>query len=148
MEFLGFFMAGLVFLAIIVLFLAYIFNPNAGKQKRGFNNGPVNLLVVPAKWIDVKAMMAQGGPANYRQSIMEGDKLVDMVLRSKVSGETMGERLKNAKHLFSYNTYQGLWTAHKIRNKIAHEADFEGLDSDARLAVGNFEKALKELRVI
>jgi hypothetical protein len=93
-------------------------------------------------------MQSQGGPANYRQAIMEGDKLVDLVLKSKVFGETMGERLKNAKHLFGRDTYDKLWTAHKIRNKVAHEADFEGLSSDAALAVRNFEKALKELRVI
>jgi hypothetical protein len=147
MEFLGFFMTGLVFLAIIVLFFAYIFNPKSSNNKN-YTAQKADLSVIPQKWIDIKAMMAQGGPANYRQAIMEGDKLVDMALRSKVQGETMGERLKNAKHLFSHNTYQGLWTAHKIRNKIAHEADFEGLESDARLAVGNFEKALKELRAI
>lgn len=93
-------------------------------------------------------MMKQGGPANYRQSIMEADKLVDLVLKSKVSGETMGERLKNAKHLFTKDTYDKLWTAHKIRNKVAHEADFEGLSSDANLAVRNFEKALRELKII
>lgn len=93
-------------------------------------------------------MMQQGGPANFRQAIMEGDKLVDMVLRSKVCGDTMGERLKNARSLFSPNVYNDIWTAHKIRNKVAHEAAFEGLSSDAVLAVRNFEKALKELRVL
>ena len=93
-------------------------------------------------------MMTAGGPANYKQSIMEADKLVDMVLKTKVPGETMGERLKNSRNLFSKETYDSLWTAHKIRNRIAHEAEFEGLNSDATLAVRNFEKALKELRAI
>ncbi len=93
-------------------------------------------------------MLKEGGPANYRQAIMEGDKLVDMILRSRVEGQTMGDRLKNSKRLFTRHTYDQLWTAHKIRNKVAHEADFEGLSSDARLAVRNYEKALKELRVI
>ena len=92
--------------------------------------------------------MSQGGPANYKQSILESDKVVDLVLKSKVSGETMAERLKNAKNLFQKETYDKLWLAHKIRNKMAHEADFEGLSSDANLAVKHFEKALKELKIL
>lgn len=146
MEFLGFFLAGLVFLAFIALYLIYLMNPKA--KGNSYGGGNVNLSMVPQKWSEVQAMVVQGGPANYRQAIMEGDKLVDMVLKSKVRGETMGERLKNSRHLFSHSTYQGLWTAHKIRNKIAHEAEFEGLSSDAQLCVENFGKALQELRAI
>lgn len=143
MEFLGFFLAALVFVAMITVYFLYLTRP-VKKSSRGSGD----LAIVPVKWTEIQAMMRQGGPANYRQAIMEGDKLVDLVLRSRVSGETMGERLKRAAKLFSKPTYNELWTAHKIRNKIAHEADFEGLSSDAVLAVRGFEKALKELKVI
>lgn len=135
--------AGL-FIVIMVAYFLYI----TRSSKASKSSGRVDLSIIPAKWTEIQAMMKAGGPANYRQAIMESDKLVDLVLKSKVKGETMGERLKNAKHLFDCDTYDKLWLAHKIRNKIAHEADFEGLSSDANLAVRNFEKALKELRVI
>lgn len=145
MDFFSMIMASAVFLVLIVAYFLYLTRPGG---KKGNRYSSVNLSIVPGKWVEIQSMISQGGPANFRQAIMEGDKLVDMVLRSKVSGETMGERLKNAKHLFSRETYGKLWTAHKIRNKLAHEADFEGLSSEAVLAVRNFEKALKELRVI
>lgn len=145
MQYIGFFLAAVFLLGIILLYFIYLTTP---KKKTKKQESAISPALVPSKWADVNAMMQQGGPANYKQSIMDADKLVDGVLRARVKGETMGERLKNAKHLFSYETYQGLWTAHKIRNKVAHEAEFEGLSSDARLAIEKFEKALRELKVI
>lgn len=144
-ELIPIFIAVIVFMSLVGLYFIYITSP----KKKGKSFGErSSLSIIPTKWIEVQAMMTQGGPANFRQSIIEADKLVDLALKSKVSGETMGDRLKNARNLFSRDTYDKLWTAHKIRNKIAHEADFEGLSSDANLCIRNFEKALTELRVI
>jgi len=145
-EYIGIFIATVFFGAILVLYFLYITRPQKKKSSRA--SGRIDRAMAKNKWEEIQAMMKSGGPANYRQSIMEADKLVDLVLRAKVPGETMGERLKNARNLFDRDTYDKLWTAHKIRNKVAHEADFDGLGSDAILAVRNFEKALKELRVI
>lgn len=151
MEFLGFFITTLIFLAIVVTYVLYV---TRGKIESGTKKSPAssaNVLdheLVKGKWTEIQQMLRDGGPANFRQSIMEADKLVDMVLRTKVPGDTMGERLKNARGLFHRHTYDQLWTAHKIRNKLAHEAEFEGLSSDAKMAVRGFEKALKELHSI
>ena len=147
MQYIGIFLTVILLLALLFLYFIYITTPKSRKYRQG-NSERVDTSVVPTKWAEIKAMMNAGGPANYKQSIMEADKLVDLVLKSKVSGSTMGERLKNSQNLFSKETYNSLWTAHKIRNRLAHEADFEGLSSDAQLAVRNFEKALKELRAI
>ena len=151
MEFLGFFITTAIFIAFIVIYVLYVTRgrvDTGGKSKKVSSATLVDRNLIKNKWVEVDQMMKVGGPANYRQSIMEADKLVDMVLRSKVPGDTMGERLKNARGLFHQHTYDRLWTAHKIRNKLAHEAEFEGLSSDAKMAVRNFEKALKELHVI
>lgn len=134
----------LVFIALALLFFVSLKVP---RQKKS-NQISISKEFVSNKWNEINLMMSQGGPANYKQAIFEADTLVDAVLRSKVPGETMGERLKKARNLFSKTTYNELWTAHKIRNKLAHEADFEGLSSEARLAVKNFEKALRELKAI
>lgn len=143
-EFLPALLVIIVFAVMMAGYFLYLTRP----QKKTKSGGRVDLSVVPVKWTEIQAMMAQGGPASFRQAIMEADKLVDMVLKSKVRGETMGERLKNARNLFPRDAYNKLWIAHKIRNKIAHEADFEGLASDARLAIRGFERALKELKII
>lgn len=144
MEYFGIFLVVLVFIALALLFFVSLKVP---RQKKS-NQISISKEFVSNKWNEINLMMSQGGPANYKQAIFEADTLVDAVLRSKVPGETMGERLKKARNLFSKTTYNELWTAHKIRNKLAHEADFEGLSSEARLAVKNFEKALRELKAI
>ena len=150
MEFLGFFITTAIFIVFIGVYILYVTRGKVDvvSKSKGKAATAVDRNLVKNKWVEVGQMMRDGGPANYRQAIMEADKLVDMVLRSKVPGDTMGERLKNARGLFHQHTYDRLWTAHKIRNKLAHEAEFEGLSSDAKTAVRNFEKALKELRVI
>lgn len=145
MEFLGFIITALIFGLFIVVYIVYV---TRGKVIPKSSKRIIDMEIVHEKWQGVELMMREGGPVNYRQAIMEGDKIVDMVLRSRVEGETMGDRLKSAHNLFTRHTYDQLWTAHKIRNQVAHEADFEGLSSDARLAVRNFEKALKELRAL
>lgn len=145
MEFLGFFLTALIFIVIMVFYVLYVTRPV--KVEKTESKG-ISTNSAQENWAEVESMMAQGGPANFRQAIVEADKLVDAVLKGKVSGDTMGERLKAARNLFGKVTYDRLWTAHKIRNKVVHEADFDGLSSDAKLAVRNFEKALKELKVI
>jgi hypothetical protein len=146
MMYLGIILTAVLVLALLFLYFIYITTPKSGKpNKSGLY---ATNQSIQTKWSEVQQMMQAGGPANFKQSIMEADKLVDTALKSRVKGETMGERLKNARDLFTPNTYNDLWTAHKIRNRLAHEAEFEGLSSEASLAVRNFEKALRELRVL
>jgi hypothetical protein len=148
MMYLGILLTVIVVFGLLFLYFIYVTSaPQKSKGKKRFDP-TINLSAVPAKWAEVQAMMRAGGPANFKQSIMDGDKIVDSVLMARVQGNSMGERLKNSRHLFSPNTYNELWTAHRIRNKIAHDTEFEGLSSDAQLAVRGFEKALKELRAI
>jgi transposase len=80
-------------------------------------------------------------------AVLNADKLVDLALRQcGVRGETMGERLKNDASKFS--DINGLWTAHKLRNRIAHESDVVVNYDEARHALGYFKKALKDLGAI
>ena len=61
-------------------------------------------------------------PLEWKSLLMEIDKLLDYTFKkSGVKGETMGERLKNAKKYFKYQDYQKIWDAHKARNNLAHE---------------------------
>ena len=146
MVFLGILMTVILILALLLLYFIYLTTPQ--KKENSRSRVRIDTATVSTKWTEIQEMVKVGGPANFKQSIMEADKLVDLVLKSKVTGQTMAERLKNSRNLFSKETYNTLWTAHKIRNKIAHEADFDGLSSDAQLSIRYFEKALKELRML
>jgi hypothetical protein len=105
---------------------------------------------VQDKWTEIEALIAMGGASHKKTAIMEADKLVDYALKSKgVAGETMGERLKNAKNKFrNYSDYDNLWFAHKVRNSIAHEAGHDMVTSEVNRAIEAFKKALKALGAI
>ncbi len=80
-------------------------------------------------------------------SVLNADKLVDQALRDLgIKGQTMGERMKNSVTLFSDRN--GIWTAHKLRNTIAHESDARVTYEDAKYALSCFRQALKDLGAI
>lgn len=80
---------------------------------------------IQSDWTNIKVLVNQKGPSQLRQALITADKSLDNALRDVVAGETMGERLKNAKTKFDYNTYNKIWEAHKLRNNLVHESGFE-----------------------
>lgn len=81
---------------------------------------------------------------NYPMAVLKADSLVDEALRhAGVRGENMGQRLNKSAGLL--RDINGVWSAHKLRNKIAHESDITPSDNDCQRALRQFEKALKDL---
>lgn len=77
-------------------------------------------------------------------AIINADKLLDQALRERgISGETMGERMKSAKTLFSNN--DTIWTAHKLRNRIAHENTANPNPRVMHKAMSAYKAALKDI---
>ena len=62
-------------------------------------------------------------------------------------GENLGERLKKIESS-DLDSLNDIWEAHKVRNRIAHEADYRMSPEDSAAAIGRFEKALRELEYI
>jgi hypothetical protein len=58
----------------------------------------------------------------------------------------MGDRLKRCGTKF--NNLDAVWRAHKMRNMIAHESDFELTYKQAQNAVEVYKQALKDLGAI
>jgi hypothetical protein len=44
-----------------------------------------------------------------------------------------------------YSDLDGIWSAHKLRNKIAHQLDYNISQTTAKSALKEFEKAFKDL---
>ncbi len=102
---------------------------------------------VQTKWSEIESTFGLGGVSHFKSSIMEADKLVDYVLKSKgVRGNTFGERLKNSRSKFAnYADYNDLWFAHKVRNNIAHESNHDLYSAEAKKAIESYKKALRAL---
>lgn len=98
------------------------------------------------RWREINELMRLGSPSNYSRAVLEADKLLDHILKSQmVPGLTMGDRLKAAKNKFSPEAYDAAWRAHKVRNELAHNAEFQIMDYSARDVLKNYEKAIKEV---
>ncbi|HSE29516.1 MAG TPA: hypothetical protein VLA77_02945 [Candidatus Saccharimonadales bacterium] len=85
-----------------------------------------------------------GSQAELHQAVFEADKLLDRALKEKgMRGQTMGDRLKSAKTLFSNNN--AVWQAHKMRNRLAHETGVRFTQGEVRGAMTSFKTGLKDL---
>jgi hypothetical protein len=99
------------------------------------------------RWLAIEQSLVRNNEASYHLAVMNGDKLVDSAMRDLgMGGKTMGDRLKLAKNRFSDRN--SIWEAHKLRNKIAHEADVRVSYDQARRALAGFKRALKDLGAI
>jgi predicted Zn-dependent protease with MMP-like domain len=126
------------------------FGKKSKHRLQSSNKVTLDKKFVQDKWQEIEELVSLGGASQLKTAIMEADKLVDYVLKSHgVAGETMGERMKNAKSKFSdYNDYDNLWFSHKVRNSIVHETNHELGVGESRRTIEYFGKALKELRAL
>lgn len=86
--------------------------------------------------------------AQWKIAVIEADKLVDDALaKAGYSGDTFGDRLSNIQP-GTLLSLDGIWWAHKVRNRLAHEVDYFLRYTEARQAIGYFEAALSELQLI
>lgn len=100
-----------------------------------------------SKWLQIEASLKRDEQASYHMAVLNADKLLDQALKERrIKGETMGERMKTAKNTWS--NANAVWTAHKLRNQIAHEADVQVGYDDARRALAGFKQALKDMGAI
>lgn len=101
---------------------------------------------VQQQWQQIESMVQQPDERR-RYAVIEADKLLDYVLKQRgYAGETMGERLKSAGKDFSF--VDDVWSAHKLRNKLVHEADYELDQRLARKAVEQLQSGLKDMGVL
>jgi hypothetical protein len=99
------------------------------------------------RWLVIEKQLKREEQSSYHLTVLNADKLLDQALRERgVKGETMGERMKTAKETWS--NANNIWSAHKLRNQIAHEADVQVSYDDARRALAGFKQALKDLGAI
>jgi hypothetical protein len=87
-------------------------------------------------------LQVQGGaPSQLRQALIAADKSFDNALKERFPGETMAERLKNARTFFDRPVYQKIWDAHRMRNSLVHEAGYDPPHFMLKEAVSNLKTA-------
>ena len=99
------------------------------------------------RWMTIEQQLKRDDINSYSMSVMNADKLLDQALQDRgISGTTMGERMKQMQSKWS--NANNVWTAHKLRNQIAHETEVNIDYDSARRALASFKQAMKDLGAI
>ena len=99
------------------------------------------------KWLNIEQSFRPENEESHHMAILNADKLLDTALKERgFNGNTMGERMKSAQKVWSNANH--VWTAHKLRNRVAHESDLRLNTDIARRALVAFKQALKDLGAI
>lgn len=99
-----------------------------------------------AQLLEINKMLNSESPSDWKVAIITADKNLEKALEKKgYVGDTMGEKLKEMVPADLPDVYEEVWEAHKIRNRIVHEPDFEISQSEARKIVGFYERAIRKM---
>ena len=100
------------------------------------------------KWQEIEKKLNMTDSANLKLAVIEADNFMDEILkRMNLGGENMGERLQRL-DISKLESLNLVWEAHKIRNRIVHDSSYNLRSDEAKKAVENYGKALKELQVL
>lgn len=142
------YLVAILFAGILILAVISRGAPKSSKKRSASSaaRGSVDREFVSRKWAAIE-IMASGTGSSLKDAVSEADKLLDYVMKHQgIRGTNMGERLKN--HSGRFSDVNEIWSAHKLRNALAHEADFDLVPSQAREAIKQFERGLKDLGAI
>jgi hypothetical protein len=137
--------AMIIILVSAILVYAMISAQTAKPQAKRGRRGRIDREMVAGRWNTIK-LTSETGASGLKNSVTEADKLLDYVMKqSGFGGETFADRLRSAESRFSRTDYNAVWSAHKLRNSLAHDVSFDLVPSMAKDALRTFERALKTL---
>ena len=97
-----------------------------------------------SKWLEIERQLDMTNSSSRYMAILNADKLLDQALKdSGARGDTMGQRLKARQGAWS--NANAVWSAHKMRNQIAHEEQVTLNETSVRRSLASFKQALKDL---
>lgn len=100
-----------------------------------------------SRWLSIETRLKQDDDNTFTVCIIEADKLLDQALRDRgLAGKTMGDRMKQCQGKWSNGN--GVWAAHKLRNRIAHETDVKVDYTRTKQALVAYKQGLKDLGAI
>ncbi|MFA7308663.1 MAG: hypothetical protein WC045_01150 [Patescibacteria group bacterium] len=120
------------------------------RKSRGGSGSSLDRELVRKSWRHIEELMTLGKPSNFKTAVMEADKLLDYVLKGKgYRGQMMGDRMKAIpRSEYERDFFDAMWSAHKLRNHIAHSMDYEVQFFEARDAIKNFKRVMQDLKVL
>lgn len=100
-----------------------------------------------SRWMGIETKLKRDDENTYIICILDADKLLDQALRDRgLGGKTMAERMKHYQGKWSNGN--GVWAAHKLRNRLAHETDVHVDYERTKQALIAYKQGLKDVGAI
>ncbi len=97
---------------------------------------PAPVEIKYSRWDAVTLLVRSQNENDWKQAIIDCDSMLDQLLSQLgYTGETLGEKLKQCNKA-NFPDLDDAWTAHKVRNQIAHPS--AGFRLDQRLALHTY----------
>ena len=100
---------------------------------------------VKNNWLRIQELMVSINPSDWNMAVLHADSLLDDILiRLGYQGETMADRLKIVDP-YQMPSLDRIWSAHRLRNSIAHDPGLQNTRETIEYAVKTYEQAFQEL---
>ena len=121
------------------------YRPQHDVDSKGGSSARMDDGLVQSKWAEIQVMQ-NSGPSGLKAALVDADKLLDYCMIGKgFAGETMGDRLKSGGERF--NNLNAVWSAHKLRNQLAHEVEHDIVPDQIKRAINDLGMAIRDLGV-
>jgi len=127
-----------LFISILLFVLIVLYFVVVALWKRRGRLSSLDIKYIKGYWSKIMAESED----NPVKAVLDADKLLDYALGKKGLTGSLGEKLKRGGHFFS--DVNGVWSAHKLRNRIAHELS-QISDNEVSRGLNLYKKALKDL---
>jgi len=110
---------------------------------------PIEILEKQNRWIHIQDLIKSYNANDWRQAIIEADIILEEMLEKMgYAGVTIGDKLKVIERS-DFLTLDKAWSAHKVRNQIAHDGSNFKLTRDvAEKTIKDFEGVFREFYYI
>jgi hypothetical protein len=101
------------------------------------------------EWDRIEKMIKDGGESNFKMSLIEADKLFGNVLADLgYMEENWAKSMIKASDRFSNSVENGVWSAHKLRNRLVHDEVKELHSYQVKSNIAKYRRGLKELNIL
>jgi hypothetical protein len=110
---------------------------------------PIEELEKQNRWIHIQDLIKSYNANDWRQAIIEADIILEEMLdKMGYDGVTIGDKLKVIERS-DFITLDRAWSAHKVRNQIAHDgSNFKLTREIAEKTIKDFEEVFREFYYI
>jgi hypothetical protein len=142
----------LIFAAVLIYSLVRVFQIRQTEYKK-FQAAAQSVAAhdIPQtrlRWERILEQASSESEQNRRLAILEADIMLGELLDDLgYRGETMADKMRQI-HKAEFNTIDLAWEAHRARNVIAHEADYQVSSHEAMRIIGLYDKIFREFGFI